>query len=225
MIGLLAQGPRGPVAPTEDMWAHGADALATNGAMWASLPGEWGGQNGLGLTGIGEGGGGLGEGIGLGTIGALGHTDGPAGPGTGGSGSKLELRGGRGRGSGGTRTRASGPTRRQPPCRRRHVSGGAATTARSPAVSRPRRSSGSCGRTSAASALATRTACAENPNLQGRVRCGSSSAGRRGVERPTAARTARLRTSCVVRAFSGLSFPQPEGGIVTVSYPIVFSPE
>jgi hypothetical protein len=29
---------------------------------------------------------------------------------------------------------------------------------------------------------------------------------------------------CVVRAFSGVSFPQPEGGIVTVSYPISFSP-
>jgi outer membrane biosynthesis protein TonB len=31
--------------------------------------------------------------------------------------------------------------------------------------------------------------------------------------------------SCVVRAFYGLSFPQPEGGIVTVTYPIVFSQE
>jgi hypothetical protein len=30
--------------------------------------------------------------------------------------------------------------------------------------------------------------------------------------------------SCVVRAFYGLSFPQPEGGIVTVKYPITFSP-
>jgi hypothetical protein len=30
--------------------------------------------------------------------------------------------------------------------------------------------------------------------------------------------------SCVVRAFYGLSFPQPEGGIVTVVYPILFSP-
>jgi hypothetical protein len=30
--------------------------------------------------------------------------------------------------------------------------------------------------------------------------------------------------SCVVRAFYGLSFPQPEGGIVTVVYPIMFSP-
>jgi hypothetical protein len=27
----------------------------------------------------------------------------------------------------------------------------------------------------------------------------------------------------VQRAFYGVSFPQPEGGIVTVSYPIVFS--
>ena len=30
--------------------------------------------------------------------------------------------------------------------------------------------------------------------------------------------------SCVVRAFYGLSFPQPENGIVTVTYPIVFTP-
>jgi hypothetical protein len=31
-------------------------------------------------------------------------------------------------------------------------------------------------------------------------------------------------TSCVVRAYSSLSFPQPEGGIVTVVLPIIFSP-
>jgi len=30
--------------------------------------------------------------------------------------------------------------------------------------------------------------------------------------------------SCVVSAFYGVSFPTPEGGIVTVSYPIMFSP-
>lgn len=29
---------------------------------------------------------------------------------------------------------------------------------------------------------------------------------------------------CVVEAYYGLSFPQPEGGIVTVVYPIMFSP-
>jgi hypothetical protein len=31
--------------------------------------------------------------------------------------------------------------------------------------------------------------------------------------------------ACVVRAFMGLSFPQPEGGIVTVVYPLLFTPE
>jgi len=31
-------------------------------------------------------------------------------------------------------------------------------------------------------------------------------------------------TSCVVRQFGNLSFPQPEGGIVTVVYPITFTP-
>jgi hypothetical protein len=29
--------------------------------------------------------------------------------------------------------------------------------------------------------------------------------------------------ACILRGFSGLSFPQPEGGIVTVTYPIVFA--
>lgn len=32
-------------------------------------------------------------------------------------------------------------------------------------------------------------------------------------------------TSCVVRVFSSLRFPEPEGGIVTVTYPLVFSPQ
>ena len=30
--------------------------------------------------------------------------------------------------------------------------------------------------------------------------------------------------SCVTRAFYGLGFPSPEGGVVKVSYPITFSP-
>ena len=31
--------------------------------------------------------------------------------------------------------------------------------------------------------------------------------------------------SCVVRAFTTLSFPEPTGGTVTVVYPLAFSPE
>jgi hypothetical protein len=30
--------------------------------------------------------------------------------------------------------------------------------------------------------------------------------------------------SCVLGAYHGLSFPEPEGGIVTVVYPIQFAP-
>jgi hypothetical protein len=66
-----------------------------------------------------------------------------------------------------------------------------------------------------------------NPNLQGRVavkfvidRAGSvamNSDG--GSDLPDQA-----VVSCIVRAFGNLSFPQPEGGLVTVVYPISFSP-
>ena len=66
-----------------------------------------------------------------------------------------------------------------------------------------------------------------NPSLQGRVSVrfiidnhgGVSSAMNGGSDLPDAA-----VVSCVTRAFYGLSFPQPEKGIVTVTYPIAFSP-
>ncbi|HET7539987.1 MAG TPA: AgmX/PglI C-terminal domain-containing protein [Polyangiaceae bacterium] len=66
-----------------------------------------------------------------------------------------------------------------------------------------------------------------NPNLEGRVtarfvigRDGAvSNASNGGSDLPDSA-----VVSCVVSAFYGLTFPEPEGGIVTVVYPIVFSP-
>ena len=67
-----------------------------------------------------------------------------------------------------------------------------------------------------------------NPNLSGRVttrfvigRDGSvanASNGGSDLADPGV-------VSCVVSAFYGLSFPTPENGVVTVSYPIAFSPE
>jgi hypothetical protein len=65
-----------------------------------------------------------------------------------------------------------------------------------------------------------------NPDLKGRVnvrfviaRDGSVSAvSNAGSDLPDPG-----VVSCVVRAFRGLSFPQPEGGIVTVVYPITFA--
>jgi hypothetical protein len=66
-----------------------------------------------------------------------------------------------------------------------------------------------------------------NPSLQGRVAVRFvighdgevSNVGNGGSDLPDGG-----VVSCVQRAFYGLSFPQPENGIVTVSYPIVFSP-
>jgi hypothetical protein len=68
---------------------------------------------------------------------------------------------------------------------------------------------------------------ATNPNLQGRVmtkfvvdRSGAVTAAQDGgSDLPN-----QSVVQCVVRAFSDLSFPQPEGGIVTVVYPLVFFP-
>lgn len=66
-----------------------------------------------------------------------------------------------------------------------------------------------------------------NPTLQGRVtirfvigRDGSVSAvSNGGSDLPDAG-----VVTCSVRALYGLSFPQPDGGIVTVSYPVIFRP-
>ena len=74
--------------------------------------------------------------------------------------------------------------------------------------------------------------CYENglrtkPKLQGRVSVkfvidpngAVESVGNAGSDMPDAG-----VVSCVQRAFYGLSFPQPEEGMVTVTYPITFSP-
>ena len=65
-----------------------------------------------------------------------------------------------------------------------------------------------------------------NPNLQGRVavrfiigRDGRVSNVGGAGDLPDSG-----VVSCVTRAFYGLSFPSPDGGIVQVSYPIVFTP-
>jgi Ca-activated chloride channel family protein len=66
-----------------------------------------------------------------------------------------------------------------------------------------------------------------NPNLQGKVsvrfviaRDGSvTNVGNAGSDLPDASVVA-----CVMQSYRGLSFPQPEGGVVTVVYPILFEP-
>lgn len=204
MIGLIAQSAHTPDAAFADPWAKGADAIAARGEMWARDLGDAAGAGGLGLTGIGEGGGGRGEGIGLGSVGVLGHTDGRIGPGTGGSGDRLK-----------------GRHRARPP---RYCMCGTQVSGRLPPETIQRIIRQNFGRF---------RACYEkgllrNPSLAGTVRArfviGRSgaveSAQDGGSSMPDPAVTA-----CVVRAFSGISFPQPVDGIVMVTYPIAFSPE
>lgn len=67
----------------------------------------------------------------------------------------------------------------------------------------------------------------KDPKLEGRVSV-SFVIGRDGAvssaKNAGSDMTDRDVVECVLRAFSGLSFPAPEGGIVTVSYPLLFSP-
>ncbi len=192
------------------------DAFAAVGGMLGRSVGESEGAGGLALTGIGEGGGGLGAGIGLGGIGTIGHTDGLAGIGTGGSGTAAR---GFGFGSG-----SWGRHRTRSPSVRWGGGWGCCTmvSGRLPPEAIQRIVRANFGRF---------RACYEdglkrNPALEGRVTA-SFVIGRDGAVSNAADGGSDLPDaqvkSCVVRAFYGLSFPQPEGGIVTVVYPIVFS--
>jgi hypothetical protein len=207
MIGLLNSGAGGdPDAPTAP-WGRddslGTDPLSARGNMWGDSIGESFGAGGLGLSGIGEGGGGRGEGIGLGSIGTIGHG---AGTGT-----------GQGFGSGHGRLGRS--HRARPP---RVRMGATNVSGRLPPEVIQRIVRQNFGRFR----LCYENGLRNNPNLQGRVsvrfvigRDGTVSSVGGGGDIPDSG-----VVSCVTRAFYGLSFPQPEGGIVTVSYPIVFTP-
>jgi hypothetical protein len=208
MIGLLNTGgggdPNAPTAPWGREDSSGNDPMSARGNMWGDSIGDSFGAGGLGLSGVGEGGGGRGEGIGLGNIGTLGHG---AGTGTG-----QGFGNGHGRLNGSHQTRA--PSIRQ---------GATQVNGRLPPEVIQRIVRQNFGRFRLCYENGMRT----NPNLAGRVavkfvidRSGSvSTASDGGSDLPD-----QSVVSCVVRGFGNLSFPQPEGGIVTVVYPIIFNP-
>jgi hypothetical protein len=208
MIGLLNTGaggdPNAPTAPWGREDSLGNDPSSAQGNMFGDSIGDSFGAGGLGLFGTGEGGGGRGEGVGLGNQGALGHG---AGTGTGqGFGS--------GHGKVGGAHTAKAPTVRQ---------GVTTVNGRLPPEVIQRIVRQNFGRFR----LCYENGLRSNPNLQGRVgvkfiidRSGAVSAASDGGSDLAD----QSVVSCVVRGFSGLSFPQPEGGIVTVTYPIIFNP-
>lgn len=208
MIGLLNTGASGdPNAPTA-AWGRdtslGSDSVSAMGNMWGDEIGDAFGAGGLGLSGIGEGGGGRGEGIGLGNIGTMGHG---AGTGT-------------GSGFGSGRGKLSGSHRVKTP---RVRMGATKVNGRLPKEVVRRIVRQNFGRFR----LCYEQGLGRNPNLAGRVsvrfvigRNGAvSNVSNGGSDLPDSA-----VVKCVVRAFYGLSFPKPEGGIVTVVYPIMLQP-
>jgi hypothetical protein len=208
MIGLLNTGaagdPNAPTAPWGRDTSLGTDEVSAMGNMWGDEIGDAFGSGGLGLSGIGEGGGGRGEGIGLGNIGTMGHG---AGTGTGqGFGS------GHGRLGGSHRTKA--PQVRM---------GTTQVSGRLPPEVIRRIVRQNYGRFR----LCYEQGLGRNPNLEGRVTV-RFVIGRDGAVSNVSNGGSDLPDSnvvnCVVKAFYGLSFPKPEGGIVTVQYPIMLQP-
>jgi hypothetical protein len=207
LIGLLpsiAGGPNAPTAPWGREDALGKDDRNAQGNMWGDDIGDAFGAAGLGLSGIGEGGGGQGAGIGLGWVGTLGH----------GAGVGTNQGFGVGAGHLGRGHKAVTPTVR---IAHTEVSG------RLPPEVIQRIVRQNYGRFR----VCYEQGLARNPNLEGRVtirfiigRDGSvSNVSKGGSDLPDSG-----VAGCVVNAFYGLSFPQPEGGIVTVVYPIMFAP-
>jgi hypothetical protein len=214
LLGGIAD-PNAPTAAWAPDNAQGRDSQSFNGHMWDTDIGEAAGGNGLGLFGTGEGGGGKSNSVGLGAIGTYGHgagdcTEGDCagfGPG---NGNKW------GRGSsplnGGHVTKV--PTMREQVTT---VNG----TLRADVIQRVVRQN--FGRFRGCYDTALRS----NPSLTGRVavkfvigRDGAvANSGDGGSDIPD-----QTVISCVTRSFSNLSFPAPEGGLVTVTYPILFTP-
>jgi hypothetical protein len=210
MAGMLASLEGGnPDAPYA-VWgteANGPDAMMANGNMWGDAPGEAGGVGGLGLSGIGEGGGGRFQAIGLGNIATVGR----------GSGSCTAANcQGFGDGVGGV----GGGHKSKPPILRMSSP---SVSGRIPPEVIQRVVRQSFGRFRGCYEAGLRN----NPSLQGRVavsfiigRDGAVSGAQNGGSDLADSNV----VSCVVRSFYGLSFPAPEGGVVRVTYPIMFSP-
>jgi hypothetical protein len=213
-IGLLAQlagDPNAPTVPWTDI-LRGADSASHQGGIFGPQAADSWGINGLGFSGLEEGGGGNNLGIGVNDIGGLsasldrrlGSGD-PGGWGHG-CGGKPCLVGG---------THKPGAGFRMP----REI----LTNGRLPADVIQRIVRQNAGRYRACYEGALRT----NPALEGRVEV------RFVIDRQGAVSMAQDGESdlpsdevrkCIVRSFYALSFPPPQNGTVTVTYPMALTP-
>ncbi len=194
--------PPAAVAPSPTATAAASAATAPRGNTWADAVDDSLGWSGLGLSGVGQGGGGKGQGIGLGDVGTLGS----------GAGTGQAFGNGHGRLGGDHAARAA--TLRQ---------GALQVNGRLPPEVISRIVRQNFGRFR----LCYENGLRSNPNLQGRVtvkfvidRSGAvSTASDGGSDLPD-----QSVVGCIARSFVNLSFPQPDGGVVAVAFPIVFAP-
>lgn len=215
-IGILNSmlgGPNAPTAPWGRDEALGLDAESANGVMWANDIGSAFGAGGLGLSGVGQGGGGLYEGVGMSNVGTVfGGVGGTCDESTPCSGNETRFGAGHGRLPGTRRVKA--PTVR---------SAFTIVSGRLPRETIQRVVRQNHGRFR----VCYERALNANPSLEGRVSV-RFVIGRDGAVSSVANAGSSLASgeavSCVLRAFYGLSFPKPEGGLVTVTYPLSFSP-
>jgi hypothetical protein len=201
-----------PKAPWETV-AIGSDPLSHYGNFWDNALGDASGT-GLGLTGTGEGGDGVNDGVGINDVGGLARSlslrNGAAPP------------GGFGGCKGGPCTAGLGPHKPVEP--RLRFAKDVQVNGHIPPEVIQRIVRQNMGRFRACYESGLRT----NPTLGGRVvvrfvidRQGSVAvATDGGSDLPDTATTA-----CIVRTFQTLSFPEPQGGTVQVTYPLVLSNE
>lgn len=214
LVGILRAGAPevGPSSPWATETQLGQDSENKIGAMFGADANDAMGY-GVGLWGVGQGGGGKGEGIG---IGGVGNTIGGGGGGTG--------KWGYGKGDKDGWGDSHGPAVRGHVAKALRIRNAEVqTNGRIPAEVIQRIVRQNFGRFR----LCYEAGLRANPGLGGRV-VTRFVIGRDGAVAQAQDAGSDLASqevvSCVVRSFNNLSFPQPEGGVATVTYPIVLNP-
>ena len=195
--------PKKPKAPADGpqqfgmIGLLGVDDGSAQGGVWGSATGDAMGFGGLGLSGAGAGGGG-GQGVGLGSLGTV----------------------GRGAGTGSGFGRLGSGARDKPP---QVKMGAVSVSGRLPPEVIQRIVRQNFGRFR----LCYEKGLRVSPNLTGRITVKFVIAPDGAVERTSNGGSDlpdQTVVTCVVQSFQSLSFPQPEGGKVLVTYPIMFVP-
>jgi len=210
LIGMLPGSTQALNAPTLP-WGtvlNGSDDENKIGHLFGGSIDDALGTGGWGLSGPGQGGGGTSEFIGLNGFGTLGHTGTCLGPNCSGVGV------GYGRPGGGYKPKARFPREAGPVTTNGHL----------PPEVIQRIVRQNFGRFSFCYQNGLKT----NPNLEGRVAV-KFVIGRDGAVQFAADGGSDIPDAgvkqCVVSSFAGLSFPAPDNGMVTVVYPLMFTPQ